>query len=193
MTATESPRLQSIAIRRPRSTDLSGIFHCLQAYNVQILRGDVRCADDDFEADHIMTVRNAISHIDLSDKCWIADDGDGILGFCCWDWRDAAKRSAKTVLISVLDNARTRGVGKLLQQRRQDEMRERNAIDVHTWSDDPRAVKWYQRTFGYQLLGHEPIRHSLHRFHFDGKGEVWAIHRGFIEQDKLAHLHLVFS
>lgn len=192
MSVTETLNVQSITIRRPEHSDLGGIFRCLKLYNVHALQGDMQCADHNFDGSEILAVRNAISHVNLTDKCWIADDGKDILGFCCWDWRDAAKRSAKTVLISILDSARTRGVGKLLQQRRQDEMRERGAIDVHTWSDDPRAVKWYERTFGYHILGYEPIRHSLHRFHFDGKGEVWAIHRGFVEQDELAHLHLKF-
>ncbi|MFT3733157.1 MAG: GNAT family N-acetyltransferase [Hyphomicrobium sp.] len=190
MTISE-PRLeQSIAIRRPEYSDLGGVFQCLRYYNIHVLWGDTERADSDFDDDEILTVRNAISHIDLADKCWIADNGEDILGFCCWDWRDVSSRSAKTVLISVTDAGRARNVGKLLQKRRLDEMRECGAIDVHTWSDDPRAVNWYQRTFGYQIMGHEPIRHSLHRFHHNGQGEVWAIHRGFREHDTLTHLRL---
>lgn len=193
MTITEPRLAQGISIRRPDYSDLGGIFHCLRHYNLHVLWGDKERADSDFDADHIMTVRNSVSHVNLADKCWIADDGDDILGFCCWDWRDEPARSAKTVLISVTDVGRRRAVGKLLQQRRQEEMRERGAMDLHTWSDDPRAVKWYQRTFGYEVVGTEPIRHSLHRFHYDGQGEVWAMHRGFKEYDTLTHLRLAFE
>ncbi len=193
MTITE-PRLeQSIAIRKPDYADLGGIFHCLRYYNLHVLWGDKEHADSDFGDDHILTVRNSISHINLADKSWVADDGENILGFCCWDWRDEAQKSAKTVLISVTDAGKTRAVGKSLQQRRQDEMRERGAVDLHTWSDDPRAVKWYQRTFGYEVVGQEPIRHSLHRFHYNGQGEVWAVHRGFKQYDMLTHLRLAFQ
>lgn len=193
MTIAEPRYAQSIAIRTPEYSDLSAIFRCLRFYNVHVLWGDKQRVDVDFDGEHILTVRNTISHIDLTDKCWVADDGNEILGFCCWDWRDRSKLSAKTILISVTDTGRTRGVGKLLQQRRQDQMREHGARDVHTWSDDPRAVKWYQRTFGYEIVGQEPIRHSLHRFHFDGQGDVWAVHRGFEDQDTLTHLRLVFT
>ncbi len=192
MTIAELRNAQSVTVRKPEYTDLGGIFRCLRFYNLHVLWGDQQYADADFDDGHILTVRNAISHIDLSRKCWVADDGDDILGFCCWDWCDKSKLSAKTILISATDIGRSRGVGKLLQRRRQEEMREHGALEVHTWSDDPRAVNWYQRTFGYQIVGYEPIRHSLHRFHYEGEGEVWALHRGFEQQDTLTHLVLEF-
>ena len=190
MTISEPQIATPIALRKPSRDDLGPIFKCLRYYNMHVLFGGIHCADSDFAGDEILTIRNSISHIDLSDKCWVAEEDGDILGFCCWEWRDPKMRSAKTVLISVTDRGRTRGVGKLLQRRRIDEMRERGAIDIHTWSDDPRAVKWYQRTFGYEVVGHEPIRHSLHRFHRGGRDEVWAIHRGFRENDTLTHLRL---
>jgi ribosomal protein S18 acetylase RimI-like enzyme len=192
MTITEPHVARSITIRKPEYSDLGRIFQCLRFYNLHVLWGDREHADSDFTGDHILTVRNAISHIDLADKCWVADNGEDILGFCCWDWRDRSLKSAKTVLIAVTDTGRTRNIGRLLQKRRQEDMRERGAIDVHTWSDDPRAVLWYQRTFGYEVMGREPIRHALHRFHYSGEGEVWAIHRGFRENDSLTHLRLAF-
>jgi N-acetylglutamate synthase-like GNAT family acetyltransferase len=193
MSIAEPRLVQGITIRKPDYADLGGIFHCLRFYNLHVLWGDKERIDHDFDDEHIMTVRNSISHINLADKCWIADDGDEVLGFCCWDWRDEESGSAKTVLISVTDAGKTRAVGKMLQQRRQDDMRDRGARELHTWSDDPRAVKWYQRAFGYEIMGQEPIRHSLHRFHFDGEGEVWAMHRGFKQYDMLTHLRLMFD
>ncbi|MGP8233686.1 MAG: GNAT family N-acetyltransferase [Methylovirgula sp.] len=182
----------SLEIREPCVEDVSGIFGCLAAYNVHLL-SDASRADSDFAEDAIIAVRNKISHINLSDKCWVAAENDMILGFCCWDWLDEAAGAAKTVLISALPEARRLGVGQYLQKRRQEEMRARDAREVHTWSDDPAAIKWYQKMFGYQLIGYEPIRHSLHRFHFDGANSVWAIHRGFIEREQLAHLRLQFD
>jgi N-acetylglutamate synthase-like GNAT family acetyltransferase len=192
MTITEPRYALSVTIRKAAYADLSAIFRCLRFYNVHVLWGNKEFADTNFSEDHLLTVRNTISHIDLSSKCWVADDGDDIQGFCCWDWRDESKLSAKTVLISATDVGRSRGVGKLLQHQRQQEMREHGANEVHTWSDDPRAVNWYQRTFGYQIVGYEPIRHTLHRFHFKEQGDVWALHRGFQQHDTLTHLVLKF-
>ena len=55
--------------------------------------------------------------------------------------------------------------------------------------DDPAAIRWYQKRFGYELLNHEPTRHTLHRIS-GGRRSVWAIHRGLKEFDQLAHLRL---
>lgn len=181
-----------IIVRPPRPEDIGGIFACLAVYNVHVLDEDSR-ADRNFSEDAIISVRNSVSHINLFDKCWVAVDDDQILGFCCWAWRDEAAGVAKTVLISALPHARRLGVGKLLQRKRQDEMRERGAREVHTWSDDPTAISWYQKIFGYEIVGHDPILHCLHRFHFDGANSIWAIHRGFVEREQLAHLRLQFD
>jgi ribosomal protein S18 acetylase RimI-like enzyme len=179
-------------IRRPKTEDIREIFECLAAYNVHLLDEGSR-ADSNFSDDAIISVRNSISHINLLDKCWVALDGDQVVGFCSWAWLDEAAGIAKTVLISALPHARRRGVGKSLQQKRQDEMRECGAREVHTWSDDPAAISWYQKLFGYQTIGYEPILHCLHRFHFNGANSVWAIHRGFVEREQLAHLRLQFD
>jgi GNAT superfamily N-acetyltransferase len=172
--------------------DVRGIFECLAVYNVHLLDEGPR-ADRNFSEETIISVRNSISHINFFDKCWVAVEDDQVVGFCCWAWRDETAGVAKTVLISALPHARRLGVGKSLQKRRQDEMRERGAREVHTWSDDPAAINWYQKIFGYKVVGYEPILHCLHRFHFDGANSIWAIHRGFVEREQLAHLCLQFD
>lgn len=181
-----------ITIRSPRIEDVQGIFECLAVYNVHLL-DENSCADRNFPKDAVISVRNSISHINLFDKCWVAAADDQILGFCCWAWLDETAGAAKTVLISALPRARRLGIGKSLQRKRQDEMRERGAREVHTWSDDPIAINWYQKIFGYHIVGYEPILHCLHRFHFNGANSIWAIHRGFIERERLAHLRLQFD
>jgi GNAT superfamily N-acetyltransferase len=181
-----------IIVRAPSSEDIRGIFECLAAYNVYLLDDNSR-ADRDFTQDAIIHVRNSISHINLLDKCWVAVEDNLVLGFCCWAWLDEPAGVAKTVLISTLPSGRGLGVGKLLQRRRQDEMCERGAREVHTWSDDPAAISWYQKIFGYQIVGYEPILHCLHRFHFNGANSIWALHRGFVEREQLAHLLLQFD
>ena len=143
----------------------------------------------DFPTAAMLAVRNEISHIDLARRSFVATRGDEVLAFCCWAWSDEAARHAKTVLISVRESARGLGVGSLLQHARMEEMWSAGAEEIHTWSDDPRSIAWYERHFGYQLAGREPIRHSLHRFYW-GERSWWALHRGFRERDDLAHLVL---
>lgn len=179
-----------IEVRRADESLRDGIFDCLRAYRFHLLGEEMR-ADPDFPEEAILSVRNAICSINLEEKCWVATRGTKVLGFCCWDWRDVALRSAKTVLITVVPEARSLGIGSLLQRRRLEEMGEQGAVDVHTWSDDPKAIRWYQERFGYQLLGYEPIYHCLHRFTL-GQQTFWGIHRGFVESEQLAHLMLTF-
>ncbi|HEU4828441.1 MAG TPA: GNAT family N-acetyltransferase [Gemmatimonadales bacterium] len=172
-------------VRRVEEGDVDAIFACLRTYGFHLLGG--RFADPDFPADAVLSVRNAISHCDLRERCWLAERDGSVLGFCSWDWIDQGNGSAKTLLIVVLPSARSLGVGSLLQRRRMEEMRDLGAREVHTWSDDPKAIQWYQGRFGYAEVGREPLLHCLHRFQWGDRAE-WGIHRGFREQDELAHL-----
>lgn len=176
----------SIEIRRPGEGDLDSLFSCLKTYHLHLL-GTASVTDPDFPGDAILSVRNAFCYVNLAEKCWIAEQGQQVLGFCCWDWNDPAQKSAKTILISVLPEARSLGIGSLLQQRRMNEMYEAGAKEVHTWSDDPKSIQWYQQRFGYELIGYEPIYHCLHCFTLNERA-VWGIHRGFVERNQLAHL-----
>lgn len=188
LACTFSDIFVDIELRRPDESHVSAILRCLGAYHFHVF-GDTDSADPDFPQDAILSLRNGICHVDLQQRCWIAEHDGSVVGFCCWAWQDQNQRSAKTVLISVLPEARSLGVGPLLQQQRLDEMREQGAREVHTWSDDPKAIRWYQMRFGYQLVNHEPIHHCIHCFSF-GKQGYWGIHRGFVENDQLAHLVL---
>ena len=175
----------SPTIRRVEQRDVDAVLACLRTYGFHLL-GD-RYADPDFPADAVLSVRNAISDFDLRERCWLAEADGSVLGFCSWDWLDAGKGTAKTLLIVVLPAARSLGVGSRLQRRRMQEMREHGAREVHTWSDDPKAIAWYKSHFGYVEVGREPLLHCLHHFRW-GDREAWGIHRGFRERDELAHL-----
>lgn len=175
----------TIVVRRVSAGDVDGVLECLRSYGFHLLGG--RHADPEYPADAVLQVRNAVSHFDLSRHCWVAEGSGGILGFCSWEWLDRSRRQAKTLLITVLPSARSLGVGSLLQERRMSEMREEGAREVHTWSDDPRAIRWYQERFGYVEIGREPLLHCLHRFTWGDRVE-WGIHRGFRTSADLAHL-----
>jgi N-acetylglutamate synthase-like GNAT family acetyltransferase len=182
-------RSVSIELRAPTESDVPEIFRCLASYRFHPF-GTGETADPDFDPEAILSMRNSICHVNLEEKCWVAEKEGRILGFCCWDWQDADSGIAKTILITVVPEARSTGVGYLLQQKRLEEMRSLGAREVHTWSDDPKSIQWYQEKFGYRCLDYEPIHHCIHRFFF-GDRMFWGIHRGFVERDQLAHLQLI--
>lgn len=175
----------SVIVRRVEQRDVDDVLTCLRTYGFHLLGG--RLADPDFPADAVLSVRNAVSHFDLRERCWLAERDGHVLGFCSWDWLEEPQGAAKTLLIVVLPAARSLGVGSLLQRRRMEEMQELGAVEVHTWSDDPKAIQWYKDRFGYVEVGREPLLHCLHRFRWGERAE-WGIHRGFRDRSELAHL-----
>jgi len=180
-----------VIVRRPRAGDFAAVLDCLAAYRFHVL-GSTPCADPDFAADEVLTVRNQIGVIDLDRRSWVAEHDGVVVGFCCWDWHDRGAREAKTVLISVRPEARRLGAGHKLQSARQDEMRAAGARLVHTWSDDPAAIHWYCNKFGYEQLGAAPIHHCLHLIRH-GAQAAWGIHRGHRASEHLVHLRLVLE
>jgi ribosomal protein S18 acetylase RimI-like enzyme len=175
-----------VAIRPPRATDMPAVFAVLAEYRVQLL-GAASLADADFPADALLAVRNTIVDVDLDARALVAVEQHHVVGFCCWDWLDRDAGAAKTVLITVQRSQRGSGIGAALQQARMDAMWAAGARSIHTWSDDPAAIAWYRRHFGYEAVGEEAIRHALHRFHL-GDSTWWALHRGFPEHASLTHL-----
>lgn len=176
----------TVEVCAPTEADVEAIFPCVATYGWYRL-GTGAVADIDFPADAIFSVRNRVVQVDLRMKCSIARRGEEVLGFCCWDWYDESARSAKTILLCVVPTARELGIGSMLQQRRMAEMRKAGARELHTWSVDPKSVKWYERHFGYRTVGLEPLRHSLHRWYWDDRS-YWGIHRGQRQYDELTHL-----
>lgn len=178
--------MSELAIRRPGLADMPAIFAVLSEYRVHLLGADA-LADPDFPDDALLSLRNAIIDVDLAARALVAEHHGAVAGFCCWSWLDEPAGDAKTVLISVLRSRRGAGIGAALQRARMDAMWAAGARAIHTWSDDPSAIAWYQRHFGYVSLGEEPIRHALHRFHL-GAHTWWAVHRGFPDRASLTHL-----
>lgn len=178
-------------IRRPTIDDFESALDCLVSYRVHRLQGGGRL-DPDFPESAILTVRNKPCVIDFAHHTWVAVRDGVVLGFCCWDWLNRDAGSARTVLICARPEARALGVGERLQTARQEDMRAAGAVEVHTWSDDPRVVNWYCRKFGYERLGAEPIHHTLHLF-VCGSKAAWGIHRGHLEFGEITHLRLALG
>ena len=59
----------------------------------------------------------------------------------------------KTTLLAVHPAQRANGIGRSLQELRMDQMRDAGASRVITNADRPETIEWYQRHFGYRVVG----------------------------------------
>ena len=182
------PQTVKVEIIRPGPEHLDGAIRCLRTYNLRPL-GESDVLDPDYETTDILHVRNRINPVRFDRRCFAALRDGEVAGFCSWAWYDEPSREAKTQLFVVHPDHRSLGIGRMLQKRRMDDMREAGARCVHTFSDEPGAIRWYQEKFGYRLLEHVPVRHAVHRF-IAGDREALVIHRAFRESESLAHLLL---
>jgi GNAT superfamily N-acetyltransferase len=165
---------------------MPAVLGVLAEYRVHPL-GAAALADPDVPAGELLSLRNAIVDVDLETRALVADKDGEIVGFACWGWHDPAASAARTILITVRGRSRGAGVGSALQRARMEEMRSAGAQTIHTWSDHPDAVRWYERHFGYRRIGDEPARHALHRFRL-GERSWWAVHRALPGRGTLTHL-----
>ena len=75
--------------------------------------------------------------------------------------RDPGGPVGKTTLLAVLPEERSKGIGRALQSLRMELMRDAGASRVVTNADRPETIQWYQRHFGYRVVGEVE---KLHEF-----------------------------
>jgi N-acetylglutamate synthase-like GNAT family acetyltransferase len=69
--------------------------------------------------------------------------------------------SAETASLAVDPAFRGRGVGKMLQLARLEEMKQRGIRTVQTETDRPETIRWYVENFGYRIAGTNPKKHRF--------------------------------
>ncbi|MCC6531573.1 MAG: GNAT family N-acetyltransferase [Burkholderiales bacterium] len=83
--------------------------------------------------------------------CFVAVVDGRIVGVAGYRILDPS--TAKTTLLAVAPECRSRGIGEALQRERMDHLRGLGIKTLHTNTDDPRVVDWYLRHFGYRVTG----------------------------------------
>ncbi len=68
---------------------------------------------------------------------------------------------AETASLAVSPEAQGTGVGARLQVARLEEMLEQGIRWVRTETDRPETISWYQRKFGYRIIGSNPKKHAF--------------------------------
>lgn len=74
---------------------------------------------------------------------------------------DETELVGKTTLLAVHPSWRSSGIGRALQEWRMREMRAAGATKVVTNADRPEAISWYQRHFGYRVVGKVAKQHEF--------------------------------
>lgn len=90
---------------------------------------------------------------------YVAEVSGTIVG-CC-GWIVLPDGHGKTTLMAVDPNYRGWGIGQKLQELRMLEMRRLGCSTVITNADIPATITWYQRKFGYRVIGTLPKEHEF--------------------------------
>ena len=122
----------SFEIRRPGPEDWPRILEILETANFHHIGGP------------------EMPSFPLSD-CFVAVADGLVIGV--GGYRVLDETSAKTTLLAVDPAYRGGKVGAALQRTRQDYLRRQGIKTLTTNVDDPRAVTWYMRHFGYKPTG----------------------------------------
>lgn len=69
--------------------------------------------------------------------------------------------TAETASLAVAPQVQGTGVGAMLQEARLQEMLARGIRRVRTETDRPETIAWYQRKFGYRVVGSNPKKHAF--------------------------------
>lgn len=69
--------------------------------------------------------------------------------------------TAETASLAVAPQVQGMGVGAMLQEARLQEMLARGIRRVRTETDRPETIAWYQRKFGYRVVGSNPKKHAF--------------------------------
>ena len=69
--------------------------------------------------------------------------------------------TAETASLAVAPQVQGMGVGAMLQEARLLEMLARGIRRVRTETDRPETIAWYQRKFGYRVVGSNPKKHAF--------------------------------
>ena len=122
----------NVEIRRPGPEDWPKILEVLETANFHRIGGP------------------EMPSFPLSD-CFVATADGQVIGVA--GYRVLDPKTAKTTLLAVDPAYRGRAVGAALQTARQDYLRAQGIETLYTNVDDPRAVTWYRRRFGYEPTG----------------------------------------
>lgn len=119
-------------IRAARQGDLSAILAILEIHNFH----------------HIPSPEMP----DLDLRMYFVAESDGkIVGVA--GYKILGPGEGKTQLMGVHPAYSNRGIGRSLHQARIDAMRARGVKRLITNCDDPKTIRWYQKHFGYRVVG----------------------------------------
>jgi N-acetylglutamate synthase-like GNAT family acetyltransferase len=167
-------------IRKAKESDIEGILNVLSSYNFKVLNPvDDSPIDDDYK--ELITIYNGVNELNL-DQAFVAEYKGKIVGFSHYKSYENGK--AKTTLLAVLPEYREHGFGKKLQIARMKHAYKNGYKILVTFTDNPKASKWYVKHFGYKIIRKEKCHHRLHFIPLSNR-TIWGLHYGFYEHNKV--------
>ncbi len=98
------------------------------------------------------------SDLDLS-RSFVAMAGSALVGVASWILH--ADGLGETASLAVAPAWLGRGVGSRLQAARLLDMQRRGVRRVRTEADRPDTIRWCQESFGFEVVGKNPKKHSF--------------------------------
>ncbi|MDY6964401.1 MAG: GNAT family N-acetyltransferase [Halobacteriota archaeon] len=167
-------------IRRAEESDIERILSVLSCYNFKVLN-PVDDSPIDDESEELITLYNGASELNL-DKGFVAEYEGKIVGFSHYKRHEDGK--AKTTLLTVMPKYRKHGFGKKLQIARMKDAYDNGYEILMTFTENPKASKWYVKHFGYQVIGTDVCYHRLHFIPLSNR-IIWGVHYGIYGYDKV--------
>lgn len=166
-------------IRKAEVKDLEQIMQVLSTFHLMLLSSEHGAFLDPRFGD-ALHISNQIVEYDI-EHAFVAEMDRQIVGCSHYLIENGI---AKTTLITVLPEFRSHGFGAKLQEARMKDAYEKGCKKMITYCPSDDALNWYQKHFGYQLMGTEERMHDLYVFHTSDR-TVWAIHYGDTKNEKL--------
>ncbi len=163
-------------IRTADERDLPAILGVLAHYNFKVLDPRDGAPVDDAVGE-IASAYDEVSELDLRNGLVAVHDG-AVVGFC--HYKRLREDVAKTTLISVDPRYARYAFGRALQHARMQGAYQQGFTRMITYCDNPKAVDWYRRYFGYRVTGTEANHHRIHFIPTSGS-TIWGVHYGFYE------------
>jgi len=85
------------------------------------------------------------------DNYFVAKMDGKVVGFC--GYKVISTTEAKTELMVVDTKYRGKGIGKMLQVARMEDMLQKGIKILTTNTDSPKTIEWYKKHFGYKQIG----------------------------------------
>lgn len=138
--------MRDVTIRKMREEDRGQVLRLLGLWNMGPRSSTPECPEPERTT---IIVKNT----------FVALAGGSVVGVASYILHGV--RAAETASLAVDPSCIGLGIGERLQSARLTEMKELGVERIRTEADRPEVVRWYQRKFGYRVVGAARKKHEF--------------------------------